>query len=75
MTSKIVEPRQCPVCGDANSWAWGLVRHVSDGAKFVHVKLQVMGERGEKVMVSILKNGVRYLPLSQSENAESRGNA
>jgi len=38
-----------------------LVRHVTSGANFVHVKLRVMGEHGEKVMVSILKNGVRYL--------------
>lgn len=66
MSPKIIEQRHCPVCGDGSVWAWGLVRHVCDDAKFVHVKLRVMGERGEKVMVSILKNGVRYLSGSDA---------
>lgn len=60
---KLVEARYCPVCGEARSWAWGLVRHVVSGVKYVHVKMANDG----KAMVSILKNGVRFLDGADAE--------
>lgn len=58
----LVETRTCPVCGAAERWAFGLVWHRIEGAKYVHLKMRNEFKAGQiHVMASILRNGVRYL--------------
>jgi len=58
-----VEKRVCPHCGDVSVWKMGLVRHVLEGVKYVHLKIQNEHAPGRvHIMASILRNGARLLP-------------
>lgn len=63
---QLTEDRYCPVCGRAEMWSFGLVWHVVNGAKYVHVKIRNEFREGRvKLMASILKNGLRYLDMGE----------
>ncbi len=60
---QLIEDRICPVCGHANAWEFGLARHWVNGVKFVHIKVRNRFTVSKiHIMVSILRDGIRYLP-------------